>query len=181
MAHLITPARRKQQPDDRSKHAPANHLKEEQPMAINQPIGWVLYDDACGFCREWIPFWGPTLHRVGLEIAPLQAPWVGERLNLSPAELVFDIRLLFADGRHLAGAEVYRYAVQQIWWAYPLYLFSVTPGLRWLWDWGYGAFRDHRHQISAACGLPSPAAEGQAESVNPANRARPAGRDSSQT
>lgn len=150
-------------------------------MNTPRPIGWVLYDDMCGFCREWIPFWGPTLRKVGLEIAPLQAPWVGERLGMSPAELVFDIRLLFADGRHLAGAEVYRYAVQQIWWAYPLYLFSVTPGLRWLWDWGYGAFRDHRHQISAACGLPSPAVVGQSEGANQPSGARPAGCDSSQT
>lgn len=127
-------------------------------FTTDPPIGWVLYDDMCGFCREWIPFWGPTLRKIGLNIAPLQAPWVRPRLGLSPEELVYDIRLLFVDGRHLAGAEVYRYAVQHIWWAYPLYLFSVTPGLRRLWDWGYGAFRDHRHAISKACGLPAPTA-----------------------
>jgi hypothetical protein len=117
-----------------------------------------LYDDTCGFCREWIPFWGPTLRMIDLDIAPLQAPWVAERLGLPPHELVHDIRLLFVDGRRLAGAEVYRYAVQHIWWAYPLYLFSVTPGLRRLWDWGYRTFRDHRHGFSTACGPPPPAA-----------------------
>jgi predicted DCC family thiol-disulfide oxidoreductase YuxK len=119
-------------------------------------MGWVLYDDTCGFCREWIPFWGPTLSKRGLDIAPLQAPWVAERIDLPPDELVHDIRLLFADGRHIAGAEVYRYAVQHIWWAYPLYLFSITPGLRKLWDWGYGKFRDNRHQFSTACGFAAP-------------------------
>jgi len=135
-------------------------------MPSHQPIGWVLYDDMCGFCREWIPFWGPTLRKIGLDIAPLQAPWVRPRLGLSPEELVYDIRLLFVDGRHLAGAEVYRYAVQHIWWAYPLYLFSVTPGLRRLWDWGYGAFRDNRHDFSTACGLPAPAARETETSSN---------------
>ena len=125
-------------------------------MGTYQLIGWVLYDDTCGFCREWIPFWGKTLRKRGLDIAPLQAPWVVERLGMPPDELVHDIRLLFADGNHLAGAEVYRYAVQHIWWAYPLYLFSVTPGLRRLWDWGYRKFRDNRHQFSTACGLPAP-------------------------
>jgi hypothetical protein len=50
--------------------------------------------------------------------------------------------------------------VQHIWWAYPLYLFSVTPGLRRLWDWGYRAFRDNRYHVSAACRLP-PAATSQ--------------------
>ena len=121
---------------------------------INEPIGWVLYDDECGFCRRWIPFWGPTLSKVGLDVAPLQAPWVAPRIELSGDELLYDIRLLFADGRQLTGAEVYRYGVQQIWWARPLYLFSVTPGLRRLWDWGYRTFADHRHEFSAACNLP---------------------------
>lgn len=128
-------------------------------MKNKQTIGWVLYDDACGFCREWIPFWGPTLRKIGLDIASLQAPWVAERLMLPPDELVHDIRLLFVDGRHLAGAEVYRYAVQHIWWAYPLYLFSVTPGLRRLWDWGYRTFRDNRYHVSTACRLPAPAGQ----------------------
>lgn len=48
--------------------------------------------------------------------------------------------------------------LHSIWWAYPLYLFSVTSGLRRLWDWGYRKFRDNRHQFSSACGLPSPEA-----------------------
>ncbi|MCB0248781.1 MAG: DUF393 domain-containing protein [Anaerolineae bacterium] len=128
-------------------------------MQADQPNGWVLYDDDCGFCRRWVPFWGPTLRKVGLEIAPLQAPWVAPRLGLDHDELVYDIRILLADGSHLAGAEVYRYAVQHIWWAYPLYLFSVAPGLRRLWDWGYRTFADHRHEFSAVCNLPPASAE----------------------
>jgi predicted DCC family thiol-disulfide oxidoreductase YuxK len=127
----------------------------------HQPIGWVLYDDTCGFCREWIPFWTPTLRKIGLDIAPLQAPWVLERLNMPLEEVVRDIRLLFADGRHIAGAEVYRYAVQHIWWAYPLYLFSVMPGCRSLWDWGYRKFRDNRYHVSTACRLPAPEESGE--------------------
>lgn len=137
-------------------------------MTVSNAIGWVLYDDTCGFCREWIPFWGPTLAKRGLGIAPLQAPWVVERMAMPPDELAHDIRLLFADGRHIAGAEVYRYAVQHIWWAYPLYLFSVTPGLRSLWEWGYRKFRDNRHQFSTACGLPAPESTSRDEAANQA-------------
>jgi hypothetical protein len=33
-----------------------------------------LYDDTCGLCRGWIAFWGPTLRKIDLDIAPLQAP-----------------------------------------------------------------------------------------------------------
>ena len=75
-------------------------------MTADQPTGWVLYDDDCGFCRRWIPFWGPTLRKAGLDIAPLQEPWVAPRLGLAHDELVYDIRLLLADGRQFAGAEV---------------------------------------------------------------------------
>ena len=128
-------------------------------MKQKERIGWVLYDDTCGFCREWIPFWGKTLRGIGLDIAPLQAPWVADRLSLPPEHLVHDIRILFEDGTDLEGAAVYRYAVQHIWWAFPLDLFSVTPGLRQVWDWGYRTFRDNRHQFSQACGMPAPEPE----------------------
>lgn len=116
--------------------------------------GWVLYDDACGFCRRWIPFWGPTLRRRGFEIAPLQSAWVREALPQLGAELTDDLRLLLADGRHVQGADVYRYVMCRIWWARPLYLLTCAPGLRRLFDAGYRAFATHRHRFSRACGLP---------------------------
>ena len=71
------------------------------------PVGWVLYDQGCGVCARWVPFWAPTLRRLGLEIAPLQAPWVVERLDVAPDALLRDVRLLFADGRQLAGADLF--------------------------------------------------------------------------
>ena len=118
--------------------------------------GWVLYDGACGICSRWVPFWAPTLTRLGLDVAPLQAPWVAERLRLEPDALVSDLRLLLADGRHLAGADVYRDVMRRLWWAYPLYLLAAAPGLRRIFDRAYRAFADRRHRISAACRLPAP-------------------------
>ena len=119
-----------------------------------QPRGWILYDDSCGFCRRWVPFWESQLKRRGFSIAPLQANWVRERLRLSEADLVQDLRLLLADGSQIAGADVYRYAMQRIWWAWPVYLVSVTPGFRQFFDWGYRTFARNRYRFSAACGLP---------------------------
>ena len=115
--------------------------------------GWVLYDGACGACSRWVPFWAPTLARLGLAVAPLQAPWVASRLGLGPEALLTDIRLLWDDGRQLAGAEVYRHVMRRLWWAYPIYLLSVVPGLRQVFDAAYRVFADHRSRISAACGL----------------------------
>ena len=113
----------------------------------------VLYDDSCGFCRRWVPFWGPTLGRHGFAIAPLQSPWVAKAIPLPTDELLHDIRLLLPTGEHLHGAEVYRHVMRRIWWAWPLYLLSVIPGLSRLFDLGYRTFARNRHRFSKACGL----------------------------
>jgi uncharacterized protein YqjF (DUF2071 family)/predicted DCC family thiol-disulfide oxidoreductase YuxK len=120
---------------------------------MSEPDGWVLYDAGCGVCSRWVPFWAPTLARLGLAVAPLQEPWVAERLAVPADAALRDIRMLFRDGRQLAGGDVYRYVMRRLWWAYPLYVLAVTPGLRWLFDRAYRAFADHRQRISAACGL----------------------------
>jgi len=120
------------------------------------PRGWVLYDGGCGVCARWVPCWAPTLARLGLGIAALQEPWVRARLELPADALLSDIRLLLADGRQLAGADVYRYVMRRLWWASPLYLLAAAPGTRRVFDLAYRTFADHRHRISAACRLDSP-------------------------
>ena len=118
------------------------------------PAGWVLYDDACGFCRRWVPYWGETLNKRGFSIAPLQSAWVQERLNAPADELLDDLRLLLPDGRQVRGADVYRYLMRRISWAYPLYLLSVTPLLSRAFDRAYRNFAVNRYRFSRACGLP---------------------------
>ena len=125
---------------------------------MSEPIGFVLYDDSCGFCRRWIPFWETTLRKRGFAIAPLQSEWVIKQLNASQEDLLFDLRLLLADGSQVRGADVYRYLMRRIWWAYPLYLLSSLPLLRNIFDWGYRTFADNRYHCSRACRLP-PASE----------------------
>lgn len=115
--------------------------------------GHVLYDDSCGFCRRWIPFWGPTLLRRGFDIAPLQSEWVRDRLGFPDDELIKDLLLLLADGQLVRGADVYRYVMRQIWWAYPLYVFAIAPVGRQAFDWGYRTFARNRFLVSRACGL----------------------------
>jgi len=118
-----------------------------------QARGCVLYDDSCGFCQRWVPFWESTLPRRGFVIAALQAPWVSRTLRLGDEELLSELRLVFADGRQISGADVYRYVMRRIWWAYPLYLFSVAPLSRQAFDWGFGTFAANHYRISGACGL----------------------------
>jgi uncharacterized protein YqjF (DUF2071 family)/predicted DCC family thiol-disulfide oxidoreductase YuxK len=140
-------------------------------QGVDELQGWVLYDAGCGVCARWVPFWAPTLARLGLGVAPLQAPWVAPRLAVSPDALLRDIRLLRRDGQQLAGADVYRYVMRRLWWAYPLYVLAAAPGLRRLFDRSYRAFADHRSRISGACNLRP--AERQATRSVPGPLARP--------
>jgi predicted DCC family thiol-disulfide oxidoreductase YuxK len=77
-----------------------------------------------------------------------------ERTGLGQDVLLRDIRLLHRDGRIISGSDVYRYVMRRTWWTYPLYLLSVTPGLRSAFDWGYRTFARHRIRISAQCRVP---------------------------
>jgi len=118
------------------------------------PVGWILYDDSCGFCRRWVPFWESTLQKRGFAIAPLQADWVKAKLQLNEHELLQDLRLLLANGEKIQGADTYRYAMKRIWWAYPIYLFSIAPMGRNIFSWSYRKFAKHRYRISQACTFP---------------------------
>ncbi|HEY5234354.1 MAG TPA: DCC1-like thiol-disulfide oxidoreductase family protein [Verrucomicrobiae bacterium] len=118
-----------------------------------KPVGWILYDDSCGFCRRWVPFWEKTLIRRGLAIATLQADWIRQKLRLHENDLLQDLRLLLANGEQIRGADTYRYAMKRIWWAYPIYIFSIAPLGRTIFNWSYRKFATHRHQISRACKL----------------------------
>jgi len=115
--------------------------------------GWVLYDGQCGVCARWVPFWAPTLARIGLDIAPLQSPGVSERLGLTPETLLRDLRVVLDDGHQFVGADAYRYVMTRVWWARPLGALASAPGIRGVFDVAYRAFADNRLGISHACGL----------------------------
>jgi predicted DCC family thiol-disulfide oxidoreductase YuxK len=130
----------------------ATALDPEQPKR-----GWVLYDGDCGLCSRWARKAEGILAALDLAIAPLQDRWVEERTGLARDVLLTDLRLLQTDGNIISGADVYRYVMRRIWWAFPLYLVSVTPGFRAVFDWSYRRFAQHRMRISASCGMPAKA------------------------
>ncbi len=79
---------------------------------------------------------------------------MAKAIPLPADELLHDIRLILPTGDHLHGTAVYRHVMRRIWWAWPLFLLSVTPGLSRLFDLGYRTFARNRHRFSRACGLP---------------------------
>lgn len=135
------PARKPQQ-----LQGPANAAGDEQ--------GWVLYDGDCGICGRWVPRWAMTLRSIGLGTSPLQAGWVSRQCAIPETQLLEDVHLVMRDGRVIRGADVYRYILRRLWWAWPLWAISVLPGFRQLFDAAYQAFAARRYRISAACHLP---------------------------
>jgi predicted DCC family thiol-disulfide oxidoreductase YuxK len=125
-----------------------------EPPRVQPPTGWILYDSACAVCTRLVNFWTPTFHRLGLFVAPLQSPWVSQRIGLDQSELLRDIRLLESNGTLHSGPDAYRFVMRRLWWAYPLYLLSIVPGLHSLFDSAYRAFARHRSMLSSNCGLP---------------------------
>lgn len=128
-------------------------MTEAPPSITSAPIGWVLFDGACGICSRWVPWWSPTFARLGLAPAALQEPWVAARTSLAPEELLRDLSILLADGTLVRGADAYRWVLRRRWWGLPLWLLAVVPPGRWLFDLGYRLIADNRHRISAACRL----------------------------
>ncbi|HUO08196.1 MAG TPA: DUF393 domain-containing protein [Phycisphaerae bacterium] len=128
----------------------------ERLSSVEGVRGWVLYDGGCGICARWVPFWAGTLRRARLRTAALQEGWVRKRLQGSAEEMLRDIRILFEDGRQLSGADVYRYVMRHTWWAFPVYVLSIVPGARHIFDAAYRGFANRRLRISAACGIVPP-------------------------
>jgi predicted DCC family thiol-disulfide oxidoreductase YuxK len=123
-----------------------------------EPLGWVLYDGACGFCAWWIPFWRSTIQRCGYEIAPLQCDWVRAKLGPSEPDLDRDILLLLRDGTLVRGADAYIFGMHRVWWSRPLgYLLALSWPRQMTWVF-YRWFNRNRFIVSKACRLPPPSA-----------------------
>ena len=127
-----------------------------------EPRGWVLYDAECGVCHRTVPFFGETLRKRGFEIAPLQSDWVRERIGILADDQLNYMRLLLPDGRQVLGADVYRYMMKRVWWSYPIYLLSVLPLLRTVFDWAYRTFAENRYWVARTCALPGASEERRA-------------------
>src|SRR5450432_348579 len=91
--------------------------------------GWLFYDADCVFCVKIVRALAPTLQKRGFALAPLQDPRVGPLLGLSPAELMFEMRLLLSDGKQFGGAHAAVALAREIWWARPLVWLSALPGM----------------------------------------------------
>ena len=113
----------------------------------------LLFDGDCPFCRLMVNRWRGTLERRGFELVPLQTEWVRRRLDLPEAELLSEMRVLTPDGRVLGGAAALVHVWGGIWWAWPLWLLALVPGVKWLLDRAYRWVAERRMCLSGVCTL----------------------------
>lgn len=102
--------------------------------------GWIFYDADCGFCATLARKFQPLLASRHVELLPLQAPGVAERLHLAHPELLKEMRVLRPDGRCVGGADALLEIARDFWWAWPVrQLGRIRPmrhilriGYRWI-------------------------------------------------
>ncbi len=128
-------------------------LKLERTQARG---GWVFYDGECSLCTASAARFAPLLRRHHFEVAPLQTPWVWERLQLEPGKPLLEMKFLTADGEVFGGAEALWQIARNIWWAWPLFAVSFLTGARFLLNAAYRQIAARRNCFGGQCALKRP-------------------------
>lgn len=126
----------------------------ETTSAIQQQSpanGWVFYDGECSLCSGTAARFAPLLSRHHFRLAPLQTPWVQQRLGLNPAEPLMEMKLLAADGRVLGGLDALLHIARRIWWVWPLFAVAQIPGMKELLRVVYRWMAANRQCLNGAC------------------------------
>lgn len=115
--------------------------------------GWVCFDRDCIVCTSLARGFQRTLETRGFGLAALQDPRVQVLLNLPPAELLREMRVITTEGEVYGGVRAIAYLARLIWWAWPLYAAARLPVVSRLLDAGYRWFADHRSCSSGKCAV----------------------------
>jgi predicted DCC family thiol-disulfide oxidoreductase YuxK len=129
---------------------------KQQPTEAAPRHGWILYDGDCALCSGLSVKFGRFLSRRGLALAPLQTPWVMQRLGLKPGEIPEEIKLLSATGEIFGGHHAFAQIARGIWWAWPVYLVFRLPGMDPVCRCGYRWLAIRRHLWSRMLHPPPP-------------------------
>ncbi|MEO5803852.1 MAG: DCC1-like thiol-disulfide oxidoreductase family protein [Verrucomicrobiota bacterium] len=116
-----------------------------------EPIGWIFYDAECALCLRWLRRTERLLNRRNFKFVPLQTTWAKERLGLTPATALAEMRLMRADGRIFGGADAVMEIARKIWWAWPAWMMSKIPGVILFCRAIYRFIANNRHCANNAC------------------------------
>ncbi len=94
--------------------------------------GTILYDGRCPMCKRGARRLAALFGGSGYRVVPLQRRWVGERVAIPRERLLEAMHLLLPGDRVLAGVDALLHLARDIWWSWPLWVFSRIPGVTWL-------------------------------------------------
>jgi predicted DCC family thiol-disulfide oxidoreductase YuxK len=118
---------------------------------VNPAKGWVLFDGQCSLCSTSARSFTRILSRHGFALAPLQTPWVRERLGLPKGEPPVEMRVLLANGDAPGGADAILEIARRIWWAWPLFVLAKLPGIKPMLRALYRIIATNRYCANGAC------------------------------
>jgi alginate O-acetyltransferase complex protein AlgI len=113
--------------------------------------GCLFYDAECSLCVAWAERFRRWLRRQKIDVLPLQAPGVAERLALSSQDLLKEMRLLTAAGQVFGGAEAVAQITRLTRWGWPLFVLSRVPGVMPLLACLYRWIAQRRNCIGGSC------------------------------
>jgi predicted DCC family thiol-disulfide oxidoreductase YuxK len=129
-------------------------VNTEQTEKTTAPAaGWVCYDGECAFCLRWVRRVEAQLTRRGFRFVTLQTQWVKDRLSLSEADLLAEMKLLLPDERILGGADAAVILARYVWWLWPLWLAGKMPGAMIPLRAGYRFMARNRHCSTGGCAV----------------------------
>src|SRR5713226_3918956 len=91
--------------------------------------GWLFFDAECAFCIALARRMARILLPRGFALAPLQDRRVADLLGLPREELLREMRVLTAEGKHYGGADAVIFLASCVWWAWPLVALAQLPGV----------------------------------------------------
>jgi predicted DCC family thiol-disulfide oxidoreductase YuxK len=106
--------------------------------------GWILYDAECSACSHMAAALVNIFALRGFTFAPLQAPWVLQRLRLSRAAALEEMRVLTREGETYGGATAVTFLARHVWWMWPLHLLAKLEPVQRLLDRLYRWIAAHR-------------------------------------
>lgn len=127
---------------------------QDTPHRIGKS-GLVIFDGSCGACSAFIGEKEAFFEKYGFSVAPLQAPWVKEIVNLNEETLLQAIHLYTPDGEIVRGIDFFQRVASKIWWLTPVNLLFHVPILKRVFAVIYDAVAKRRRRISQVCGLQS--------------------------
>jgi predicted DCC family thiol-disulfide oxidoreductase YuxK len=113
--------------------------------------GWIFYDAQCRLCRAGVTGLGRLFAQRGFIWLPLQTPGAANRLGLSDADILREMKLQLPGGRVLGGIDAWIHLFRSVLWLWPIGVLLSLPGFHALGQGCYRWLARNRYCLSGTC------------------------------